>query len=331
MVKTHSYKWRLAIESVVNSIAQVPDRFFDIKGRSYPIDVNRKVSVHSLPTYENYKDAIIYKINSRTKLAPPLAKIIFDYAMESQGSLEYVNLEVPAATEDVKEISLGKLLELNGYTLYICGAISYTEEIGVETLTNYYYPLRYLNSKITLGTNTRTIEEKLYQILSEEIIESLDLNIVPSIAFSYDDIKVNYNENHSMTDLCTQIHLDHFGSVEETGITADICEGDYLAIIVDNNNDYHALIGIYSEKETDGEPYTPKDTVVWYKPSVPVDVSQFKGLDMWLRFSSINELIYFLITKYNDDIVEISPATINANEYSKEEYGKWFRYGWNTN
>jgi hypothetical protein len=47
--------------------------------------MNRKVSVHSLPTYENYKDAIIYKINSRTKTAPPLAKIIFDYAMEEKG------------------------------------------------------------------------------------------------------------------------------------------------------------------------------------------------------------------------------------------------------
>ena len=75
----------MAIESVVCSIAQVPDRFFDIKGRSYPIDVNRKVSVHSLPTYENYKDAIIYKINSRTHGAPPMAKIIFDYAMEEKG------------------------------------------------------------------------------------------------------------------------------------------------------------------------------------------------------------------------------------------------------
>ena len=323
MVGNHSYKWKLAIESVVNSIAQVPDRFFDINGCSYPIDINRKVSVHSLPTYDNYKDAIIYKINSRTKLAPPLAKIIFDYAMEEQGSLEFVSLEVPAATEDTKQISLGRLLELNGYVLYAGGAISYSEEVGSQTLTNYYYPLRYLNSNVPLYTESRTIEEKLYLILSEDIIESLDLNIVQSIAFSYDDIKVTYNENHAMTDLCSQIHFDHFGSVEETGLEADICEGDYLAIIVDNNNDYHALIGIYSEKDTDGEPYTPKDLVVWYKPKVPVNVNQFKGLDMWLRFQSVNELIYFLITKYNDDIIEINPATINANEYDSPEYGKW--------
>jgi len=73
----------MAIESVVKSIAVVPDRFFDITGKSYPIDWNRKVSVHSLPDYENYKDAIIYKINNRGKfVVPPLAKIIYDAAME---------------------------------------------------------------------------------------------------------------------------------------------------------------------------------------------------------------------------------------------------------
>lgn len=93
-VKNHSYKWKLAVESVVKSIAQVPDRFFDIKGRQYPIDINRKVSVHSLPDYENYKDAIIYKINSKTHGAPPLAKIIFDYAMESKGELRILNFSL---------------------------------------------------------------------------------------------------------------------------------------------------------------------------------------------------------------------------------------------
>jgi len=82
-VKNHTYKWKMAIESAVKSIAVVPDRFFDITGKSYPIDWNRKVSVHSLPDYENYKDAIIYKINNRGKfVVPPLAKIIYDAAME---------------------------------------------------------------------------------------------------------------------------------------------------------------------------------------------------------------------------------------------------------
>lgn len=33
---------------------------------------------------------------------------------------------------------------------------------------------------------------------------------------------------------------------------------------------------------------------------------------MWLRFDSINELIYFLITKYENDIISIDPATIDG-------------------
>lgn len=65
-VLNHSYKWRLIIETGVRSVAQVPDRFFDIEGRSYPIDWNSKVSVFNgeAPTYSNFKDAIIYKIGN---------------------------------------------------------------------------------------------------------------------------------------------------------------------------------------------------------------------------------------------------------------------------
>jgi hypothetical protein len=38
IVTGHTYGWKMAIESGVLSIAVVPDRFFDIRGRSYPID-----------------------------------------------------------------------------------------------------------------------------------------------------------------------------------------------------------------------------------------------------------------------------------------------------
>ena len=34
----HTYKWKMAIESLVKSIAVIPDRFFDVTGRSYRID-----------------------------------------------------------------------------------------------------------------------------------------------------------------------------------------------------------------------------------------------------------------------------------------------------
>lgn len=306
-IHEHSYKWKLAIESVVQSIAQVPDRFFDIKGRSYSIDINRKVSVHSLPTYENYKDAIIYKINSHSKGAPPLAKIIFDKAMEDKGSLEW--MLVSAVEQITPTMTFAQLWKAAGNFIHADGTLEKVSS-GVHT---YYYPLDKLDRIVNYATISNnlynySVRTRLYHILDEDIISAIDPELIDPNSLS--NTKVNYNANHAMTDLCDQINLDQFGSVEEVVAQKDICEGDYLAIIVDNNNDYHALIGVYAER-THNE---PTDLVVWYKPSIPVNVSQFKGLDMWLRFSSINELIYFLITKYKDDIIEISPATINANE-----------------
>lgn len=229
----------MAIESTVKSIAVVPDRFFDVKGRSYPIDQNRKVSVTSLPTYENYKDAIIYKINTRSNVAPPKAKIIFDDAME--------------------------------------GGVTAAEQISQNV-----------------------------------VIENDENNEI-----------VNYKQNRTVTSLFKKdisgkaLINDVLGSVEEITEIAEICEADYLAIIVDNNNDYHAIIGIDSAIETSEDlnsAYDDARQIVWYQPKTAINVSQFKGIDMWLRFESINAMIYFLITKYADNISHIYAANINAQE-----------------
>lgn len=42
---------------------------------------------------------------------------------------------------------------------------------------------------------------------------------------------------------------------------------------------------------------------------------------MWLRFNSINEMIYFLLTKYEEDIMEITPVVINPKAESSD--GNW--------
>lgn len=234
----HSYGWRMAIESAVKSIAVIPDRFFDIKGRSYLIDQNRKVSVTSLPTYVNYKDAVIYKINSNNPV-PPKAKIIYDDAMEG----------------------------------------------GI--------------------TQAPPIPENVVTPNNEE-------NVI-----------VDYAQNRTVTSLVQQdlngngIINDTLGGINKVVELREPCEGDYLAIIVDNNNDYYALIGINSEIE---EPenmnvaYSDDRAITWYKPKTPIEVSQFKGIDMWLRFESINAMVYYLITKYNEDICDITPVEIFAQE-----------------
>lgn len=86
---------------------------------------------------------------------------------------------------------------------------------------------------------------------------------------------------------------------EETllsGLTP-ILEANYLKIRVDNNDNYSAYLGtapnIFDEN-----------------PTETINTSQFKGIDMWNKFNSINELIYFIITKYEDNILSIAAATI---------------------
>lgn len=42
-----------------------------------------------------------------------------------------------------------------------------------------------------------------------------------------------------------------------------------------------------------------------------INTEQFRGIDLWLRFDSINALSYYLITKYEDNIFSISPVHIH--------------------
>jgi len=101
---------------------------------------------------------------------------------------------------------------------------------------------------------------------------------------------------------------DQLGSIYNIGDEPiEICEADYLAIIVDSNDDYYALLGVATTVD-DGD---LDDAVTWTQPKTPVNVYQFKNIDMWLRFDSINALAYFLITKYEDDIKKITPVTID--------------------
>lgn len=208
-----NYRWRLVIESRVRSIAQVPDRFFDLEGRSYPIDWNSKVSVFNgeAPAYSNFKDAIIYKIgaiNEKNDLKP---YIIFDaFSADSSNSS----------------------VEISSLTKYLT---KYTENISP----------------------TQT----------EDHLVDKDAN---------DSYKVPPSEN-----------LDK----------KSIKDCNYLAIVVNDNDDYLAFVGKGNLSQ-----------VTWHLPEEGVNVNQFRGLDMWNKFESINEMIYFILTKYEQNIISIETS-----------------------
>lgn len=232
-----SYRWRLIIESRVRSIAQVPDRFFDIQGRSYPIDWNSKVSVFNgeAPAYSNFKDAIIYKIGPAKEPNNLKPYIIFD-----------------AYTSDQDENSSSEIESFKQY------------------LTKY-------SANLSPTTNPEALVSK---------------------TSSDDNAAYNIPE-------------------QNTKNPEKIKNCDYLAIVVDNNDNYFAFVG---KKTPVSEGTTPSTKVVWYKPEEGVNVNQFKGLDMWIKFDSINELIYFLITKYEQDIISIQTSYQNYPSAPGKKY-----------
>ena len=357
MVNNHTYRWKMAIESAVKSIAVVPDRFFDVKGKSYSIDWNRKVSVDSLPDYENYKSAIIYRINTRTEnMVPPVATIIYDNEMQNRrGAIKDLTLTVAAGT--VGTFSLGELLangRISGFNLYDGGYFVDGEELVSGKV---YFPLRSLDQTFAIGEEDEDITVTVFALNSYGIKKYITTKSSKVTIYNVNSTLVNYLQNHATTNIfwdeehnwtdqeAAQVEAnesgeytednggikaiaDVYGSVKEVDTTVPIREGNYLAIIIDNNDNYHALIGVVQNLEAEDEDDYATSTVVWFKPETDVNLTQFKGLDMWIRFESINEMIYFMLTKYEQDIFAIKAATIhpyanNTIDKDEEEDG-WY-------
>lgn len=450
-VNGKTYKWKMIIESLVKSIAVVPDRFFDITGKSYKIDQNRKVSVHSLPDYENFKDAIIYKINSSSHYSiPDIPKLIYDAGEDIPLIPETVNLSAYTKPNGQEINFINELINADdNYKMYednLMAKVSINSSTGALEIETIYIPQIDLNmpldeedkqicykteripdtNYINSLDNTITVKYQEYDNLTiNTIINITGINEGDLIIFFPSDldiqnpdssyynireiyydtttepallkqkawnnqgnkpIQITYNDylNYTesglidkltgmgfvITDPCTHISKEidtykiregsdldleirgtglktdirqleeslnkyfwnhkvdmirndtHSTKIMNSDKTYDISKADYLAIIVDNYNNYIPIIGVvvnsdsigYNPADLYGEnepaPTESKNQIIWFNPCPMVNVSQFKGIDMWLRFESLNEMIYFLITKYEDNIISIKPAEI---------------------
>lgn len=189
-VNNKSYKWRLGIESNIKSIAQIPNKFFDIYGKSYRIADQTTVTVKS-----------------------------------------------PSSNVD-------------DFKYEVCYAINPTEEeIGKKP-----------EAAIIIDKTETTITEAAEDMTT------------------YDALKT----------------------------------AKFLKIRIRNDNSYVAFLSNSTAFEST-------------KENKYVNVEQFKGLDMWLRFSSINEMIYFILTKYENDIFSIKAAHYDpaSNEKATNPGAKW--------
>lgn len=209
-VGNQSYFWKMFIESDINSIAVVPNKFFDENGRSYPISLTNELIVND-HLGEN-KFNIIYRINpTNTTKEPPEGNLIID--------------------------SSAKDVAMSGSDLF-------------------------LNN-----------EDK---------------------DFIYSDAGTTFSGEENLVD--TPIPLE---------------KATHMCICIDNNDNYKAYF--YGSRGEEGDEMFSSG---WSLPTIPINLSQFKDLDLWLRFSGINEMIYYILTKYENDINYIKVAKLEKDASS---------------
>ena len=109
------------------------------------------------------------------------------------------------------------------------------------------------------------------------------------------------------------VNTDELVDTDSTTTTTNIANAKFLRIMVDNNDNYTA----YTTSEDITNPHTnmTNDTHKWVL-NTAVNTDQFKNLDMYVEFNSINELIYYLITKYEDNISDINVKDIEFSNQS---------------
>ncbi len=299
--KGHIYNWRAAIESSVRSFAIIPDRFFDIKGRHFPINYKKPISI-TTPTYDNPYFSVIYHVGKPNinDMRPP-SVIVID---ETKENLNH-KIKITFTGYYTKDSIVSDKHNF----------VAYLEEIDSITGNNFDHAykgqvIRPCGRTFTINTNdskevlvskNNTLGEYPELLYSKAAQGTLVKNKIPLDDGGYltitDNLKFFYFENPA--------------------------QADYLKITIDNNNDYYASLGIDISSNQEIEKGTKVTTdfnkaishrTVYWELAPYIDVTQFKGIEMWQRFDSINALICFLITKYENDILSIKPVTNIADE-----------------
>lgn len=167
-------------------------------------------------------------------------------------------------------------------------------------------PITYNAVGVATKTHKFHVIYKLLKINEDQILTP-SKDLIRDVSYTKDYRKINNlttsNEKYD------KVSVDFNGIVNRNS-TFNIKEAEYLAIVIDNDDNYHAyLYGATSENIRE-----------WKESSVPIDVEQFKELDLWLQFDHLNELTYFLLTKYANNINYIEPVSItNSDSISTTE------------
>ena len=168
-----------------------------------------------------------------------------------------------------------------------------------------HYPL---NIKQTVGINTPSDSFK-YEIIYKRGLDNITIDPPKAmIIYNYEMEDGKKSTTYSYDD-----ETKYSSDADQLNMLEDEKRFPYLKIRVDNDDNYTAYFGteeaMWLEDINKAELEGKENEAKWYQNKF-VETEQFKQLDLWNRFDSINEMIYFLITKYEDNIWEIKPKHI---------------------
>lgn len=107
---------------------------------------------------------------------------------------------------------------------------------------------------------------------------------------------------------------NHYGDNCKENFKEKIQKTEYLAIVIDNNNNYHAFVGMRHYLNQNDQ----LNNIFWYNSTVPIETTLFKNLDLFIQFENMNTLIHFILTKYKDEILSI--GKIRRTYENEEEF-----------
>jgi hypothetical protein len=322
-VSNHPYKWRLGIESKIQSIAMIPDRFYDYFGNKYmlsdeyPIVVRENVVYPDIPV----KLEKIIQVDLATAFTADMkdewTTIIKKYCAENgvdsvtfDDDIKFVELYPDFVTSLESLLNNRQYISANLSSTYPKdGKILKITSISIKSVSKDYptSPNRLdIEAVICADPNYYIKRQITYVIQSEDIDKISSLN--GQIILDQDKESINFFKD----------------TVEEETYTGELVtkkeiqlikQAHFLQIVIDNNGDYSTWIDTESSVSSDDHRYSLSNCQ--FQQVHCINVDQFKGLDLWVRFHSINELIYCLLTKYEDNIVSIDSKVINRGGYEQ--------------
>lgn len=178
------------------------------------------------------------------------------------------------------------------------------------------YPLK---KQQTIGINQPS------ELFKYEIVYLRGYDNYKEVAPKAKIIYHSQNEGRPVDDTCAKTSNDN----EALRMLDDYKTYPYLKIRVCLDGSIRAYLGTadvdwdLTREITDGS--ASADTAWTEIPQI--NTEQFRGIDLWVRFDSINALSYYLMTKYEDNIFDIGPKDIK-NGLTERPVNTYYTVNW---